>query len=183
MSCTISASTSAAISSRAAASAAAVRYPQARYDRIRAGIALYGFDPTHTLALRPAMRLVTRVSHVKRIAPGETVSYGRRFRTQRRTRMAVLGIGYADGLFRTLSGKCSFAVAGHKAPQCGSICMDMCMIDVTDIPDAAVGSQVEIFGPDNDITALSDAAGTIPYELLCAVSKRVPRVYPPQKRR
>ena len=97
--------------------------------------------------------------------------------------MAVLGIGYADGLFRTLSGKCSFAVAGHKAPQCGSICRDMCMIDVTDIPDAAVGSQVGIFGPDNDITALSDAAGTIPYELLCAVSKRVPRVYPPQKRR
>ena len=129
------------------------------------------------------MRLVTTISTIKTYEPDTCVSYGRRFRTRRRTRMAVLGIGYADGLFRTLSGKCSFAVAGHKAPQCGSICMDMCMIDVTDIPDAAVGSQVEIFGSDNDITALSDAAGTIPYELLCAVSKRVPRVYPPQKRR
>ena len=161
-----------------------VHYPEMALDMVRPGLLLYGYgDDTGRFGLRPCMRLVTTISTIKTYEPDTCVSYGRRFRTQRRTRMAVLGIGYADGLFRTLSGKCSFAVAGHKAPQCGSICMDMCMIDVTDIPDAAVGSQVEIFGPDNDITALSDAAGTIPYELLCAVSKRVPRVYPPQKRR
>ena len=163
---------------------AVVHYPEMALDMVRPGLLLYGYgDDTGRFGLRPCMRLVTTISTIKTYEPDTCVSYGRRFRTQRRTRMAVLGIGYADGLFRTLSGKCSFAVAGHKAPQCGSICMDMCMIDVTDIPDAAVGSQVEIFGPDNDITALSDAAGTIPYELLCAVSKRVPRVYPPQKRR
>ena len=163
---------------------AVVHCPEMALDMVRPGLLLYGYgDDTGRFGLRPCMRLVTTISTIKTYEPDTCVSYGRRFRTQRRTRMAVLGIGYADGLFRTLSGKCSFAVAGHKAPQCGSICMDMCMIDVTDIPDAAVGSQVEIFGPDNDITALSDAAGTIPYELLCAVSKRVPRVYPPQKRR
>ena len=159
-------------------------FPDTHLDMVRPGLLLYGYgEHARILGLKPVMAVKTTISTIKTYEPDTCVSYGRRFRTQRRTRMAVLGIGYADGLFRTLSGKCSFAVAGHKAPQCGSICMDMCMIDVTDIPDAAVGSQVEIFGPDNDITALSDAAGTIPYELLCAVSKRVPRVYPPQKRR
>ena len=159
-------------------------FPKTYLDMVRPGLLLYGYgEHARMLGLKPVMAVKTTISTIKTYEPDTCVSYGRRFRTQRRTRMAVLGIGYADGLFRTLSGKCSFAVAGHKAPQCGSICMDMCMIDVTDIPDAAVGSQVEIFGPDNDITALSDAAGTIPYELLCAVSKRVPRVYPPQKRR
>lgn len=115
----------------AAASAAAVRYPQARYDRIRAGIALYGFDPTHTLALRPAMRLVTRVSHVKRIAPGETVSYGRRFCAQRETDIATLPIGYADGYRRAFSCRAQALVHGVRVPVVGSVCMDQIMLDVT----------------------------------------------------
>ena len=103
---------------------------------------------------------------------------------KRDSRIAIIPIGYADGLDRHFSnGGGEVLINGQRCPIIGNICMDACMIDVTDIPDAAVGSQVEIFGPDNDITALSDAAGTIPYELLCAVSKRVPRVYPPQKRR
>ncbi len=127
--------------------------------------------------LEPCMRLVTTVSTIKYYEPGTAVSYGRHFITERRTRMGVLAIGYADGLPRLLSGKCSFAARGGFAPQRGSICMDMCMVDLTELPAAGVGSEVEIFGPANDLCALAKAAQTIPYELLCAVSKRVPRVY------
>ena len=91
--------------------------------------------------------------------------------------MGVLAIGYADGLPRILSNRCSFYVEGGFTPQRGSICMDMCMVDLTELPQAEVGSEVEIFGEHNDINALAREAGTISYELLCAVSKRVPRVY------
>ena len=91
--------------------------------------------------------------------------------------MGVLAIGYADGLPRAAGNQCSFAAGDGFAPQRGSICMDMCMVDLTERPEVDVGSQVELFGPKCSIYQLSDAAGTIPYELLCAVSKRVPRVY------
>ena len=91
--------------------------------------------------------------------------------------MGVLAIGYADGLPRLISNKCRFAVTGGYAPQRGTICMDMCMVDLTGLPQVDVGSEVEIFGVRNSILQLSEAAQTIPYELLCAVSKRVPRVY------
>ena len=121
--------------------------------------------------------MVTTVSTIKFYEPGTAVSYGRRFVTERRTRMGVLAIGYADGLPRLISNKCSFAAKGGFAPQRGSICMDMCMVDLTELPQVDVGSEVELFGPMNSIYKLSDAAQTIPYELLCAVSKRVPRVY------
>ena len=104
-------------------------------------------------------------------------SDGRRFVTERRTRMGVLAIGYADGLPRILSNRCSFAAGEGFAPQCGSICMDMCMVDLTDRPEVRVGSEVEIFGERSDLNLLSETAGTIPYELLCAINKRVPRVY------
>jgi alanine racemase len=118
---------------------------------------------------------MTRIHTIKHYAPGTTISYGRRFTTERETRMGVLGIGYADGLPRLCSNNCSFAVAGGMAPQRGRICMDMCMVDLTELPDAERGDEVEIFGPRADLNALSRAAQTIPYELLCAVSKRVPR--------
>ena len=123
------------------------------------------------------MRLVTTVSTIKHYEPGTSVSYGRHFTAARRTRMGVLAIGYADGLPRILSNRCSFAAGGGFAPQCGNICMDMCMVDLTDLPTVGVGGEVEIFGPNNDLCALSALAGTIPYELLCSVYKRVPRVY------
>ena len=123
------------------------------------------------------MRLVTTVSTIKHYEAGTCISYGRHFVTRRHSRVGVLAIGYADGLLRSLSNRCSFAVAGGFAPQLGNICMDMCMADLTDLPQAQVGSEVEIFGPNNDLNALAQAAGTIPYELMCAVSKRVPRVY------
>ena len=159
-------------------SGAVAGYPEMALDMVRPGLLLYGYgDTSGRLGLKPCMRLVTTVSTIKFYEPGTSVSYGRRFVTARRTRMGVLAIGYADGLPRLISNKCSFYTGGGFAPQRGSICMDMCMCDLTELPNVDVGSEVEIFGEHNSIIKLSDAAQTIPYELLCAVSKRVPRVY------
>ncbi len=159
-------------------SGAVVHYPEMALDMVRPGLLLYGYgDETGKLGLKPCMRLVTTVSTIKHYEAGTSVSYGRRFVTERHTRMGVLAIGYADGLPRILSNRCSFYVEGGFTPQRGSICMDMCMVDLTELPQVEVGSEVEIFGEHNDINALAREAGTISYELLCAVSKRVPRVY------
>lgn len=158
-------------------SGAVVSYPEMALDMVRPGLLLYGYgDNSGRLGLKPCMRLVTTVSTIKHYEAGTSVSYGRRFVTERHTRMGVLAIGYADGLPRLISNKCSFW-AGGAAPQRGSICMDMCMVDLTDLPQVSVGDEIEIFGPHNDINTLSAAAQTIPYELLCAISKRVPRIY------
>lgn len=159
-------------------SGAVVRYPEMMLDMVRPGLLLYGYgDDSGRLGLRPCMRLVTTVSTIKFYEPGTSISYGRRYVTDKRTRMGVLAIGYADGLPRLISNKCSFAAKGGFAPQRGNICMDMCMADLSELPQVDVGSEVELFGPRCDIRQLSDAAQTIPYELLCSVSKRVPRVY------
>ena len=159
-------------------SGAVLHYPEMALDMVRPGLLLYGYgDEERKLDLRPCMRLVTRVLTIKTYAPGTTVSYGRRFTTTRETRMGVLGIGYADGLPRLCSNKFSAAFPEGTAPQRGSVCMDMCMADLTDLPEVKPGDEAEIFGPDADLNALSRAAQTIPYELLCSVSKRVPRVW------
>ena len=159
-------------------SGAVVNYPEMNLDMVRPGLLLYGYgDGSGRLALKPCMRLVTTVSTIKFHEGGTSVSYGRRFVTEKRTRMGVLAIGYADGLPRLCSNKCSFYVEGGFAPQLGTICMDMCMVDLSGLNQVDVGSEVELFGEKNSIYKLSDAAQTIPYELLCAVSKRVPRVY------
>ena len=158
-------------------SGALISYPEMCLDMVRPGLLLYGYGDDGSLGLRPAMRLVTTVSTIKYHEAGTSVSYGRRYVTTRRTRMGVLAAGYADGLPRLSSNRCSYRVAGCNAPQLGTICMDMCMVDLTDIPAAEVGSEVELFGPENSIYQLANAAQTIPYELLCSVTKRVPRVY------
>ena len=129
------------------------------------------------LGLHPVMALKTTVSTIKTYEPGTDVSYGRRFTTERVTRMGVVPYGYADGFHRCLSDRCSLVTGEGVAPQRGRICMDMCMIDLTDLPEVQVGDEVEIFGPENSIDKLAEIGGTIPYELSCAVSKRVPRVY------
>ena len=158
-------------------SGAVVNYPEMCLDMARPGLLLYGYgDESGKLNLKPCMRFVSKVTTIKHYAPGTTVSYGRRYTTERETRMGVLGVGYADGLPRLCSNRCAFAAEGGLAPQRGSICMDMCMVDLTDLPEVKVGSEVELFGPARDIGELARAAQTIPYELLCAVSKRVPRV-------
>ena len=158
-------------------SGAVVNYPETALDMVRPGLLLYGYGDKGRLGLRPCMRLVTTVSTIKFYEPGTSISYGRRYVTDRRTRMGVLASGYADGLFRPVSNKCAFAAGKGFAPQRGTICMDMCMVDLTELPEVDVGSQVELFGEKCSIWQLSEAAGTIPYELLCSVSKRVPRVY------
>ena len=159
-------------------SGAVLHYPEMALDMVRPGLLLYGYgDEQKKLGLCPCMRLVTTVSTIKHYEAGTSVSYGRRFVCERHTRMGVLAIGYADGLPRILSNRVSFAAGEGFAPQRGSICMDMCMVDLTDRPEVHVGDEVEIFGPANDLNALAAAAGTISYELLCSVYKRVPRVY------
>ena len=164
---------------RHCANTGAVAYwPEMMLDMVRPGLLLYGYgDGARRLGLRPVMRLMTSVSTIKVYEPGTSVSYGRIFKTERTTRMGVVPYGYADGFFRCLSNRCSLMTAYGPAPQRGRICMDMCMIDLTDLPEVDVGDEVEIFGPENPVEKLADLAGTIPYELTCAVSKRVPRVY------
>lgn len=153
-------------------------YPEYALDMVRPGLLLYGYgDEKGKLGLKPGMSLKTRVTAVKDYPTGTKISYGGTYTTERDTRMGVIPIGYADGLFRSLSNRASFIINGHRVFQRGRICMDMCMIDLTDIPDAGVGDVVEIFGEEASLDELSKIAGTIPYELLCAVSRRVPRIY------
>ncbi len=159
-------------------SGALARYPEMYLDMVRPGIALYGAgDDAARLGLRPVMTLRSCVSTIKVFEPDTCVSYGRTFRTQRRTRMGVLPIGYADGFFRGLSNRASVITASGPAPIRGRICMDMTMIDLTDKPEVHVGDEVELFGKRQTVDELARVLGTIPYELTCAVSKRVPRVY------
>lgn len=153
-------------------------------DMVRPGIALYGGysdEENGDGGFLPVMTLKTRVAAVRALRPGDTVSYGRTFTADRPCTVAVLGIGYADGLHRSLSGGAEFLLRGRRVRQIGRICMDLCMADVTDVPGVCPGDVVTIFGQDGADTAslarLADQAGTISYELLCAVSGRVPRVY------
>ena len=153
-------------------------YPETYMDMVRPGILLYGCgDLAEKLGLHPVMALKTTVSTIKTYEPGTDVSYGRRFTTERVTRMCVVPYGYADGFHRCLSDRCGFMTAEGMAPQRGRICMDMSMIDLTDLPGVQVGDEVEVFGKRQRVDVLAAAAGTIPYELTCAVSRRVPRVY------
>ena len=158
-------------------SGAVVNYKETMLDMVRPGLLLYGYGDGGKLGLKPAMRLVTTVSTIKHYDEGVSVSYGRMFTTPRHTRMGVLPIGYADGLLRNLSDRFEVMTEYGAAPQRGRICMDMCMVDLTDLPEVNLDSRVEIFGTHASLEKLSATAGTIPYELMCLVSKRVPRVY------
>lgn len=161
-------------------SGAMVNYPETYLDMVRPGIAQYGLYPGKehgALDLKPVMRLMTRVMEITDHDLGDTISYGRTYTCSTPRRFAVLPIGYADGLHRTLSNQLEVVVRGHRVRQCGRICMDMCMVDITDFPDVQVGDEVEIFGDAQSVDVLADTIGTISYELLCSVSPRVPRVY------
>lgn len=159
-------------------SGAVAYYPDTWLDMVRPGILLYGLtEMAEELGLKSVMSLKTSVSTIKTYEPGVTISYGRLFTTQRRTRVGVLPIGYADGFFRTFSNRFRVMTEDGPAPILGRICMDMCMIDLTECPHVGVGSTIEIFGRHNSVNAMARMADTIPYELVCAVSKRVPRLY------
>ena len=123
------------------------------------------------------MTLKTVVGAVRDFTPGTTVSYGRTFRVERASRVGVLPIGYADGLHRALSNKWRVWTPRGMAPIVGRVCMDMCMVDLTDLPGVGAGDEVEVYGPHNSVNDAAELAGTISYELTCAVSKRVPRIY------
>ena len=153
-------------------------------DLCRPGLLIYGVWPDRKrggLDLVPVMTLKTRVAAVTHHKKGDTISYGRTWRAERDVTLAVIPVGYADGLHRALSGKLSVQLRGTRVPQVGRICMDMCMLDVTDVPGVRPGDEVTVFGAGEDggptVKELADLAGTIPYELMCAVSPRVPRVY------
>ncbi|WP_455580718.1 alanine racemase [Dysosmobacter sp.] len=159
-------------------SGALVRYPEMYLDMVRPGIALYGVGAdAQRLGLRPVMALKSSVSTIKVFDPKTDISYGRTFHTTQKTRVGVLPIGYADGFFRGLSNRMSVLTDQGPAPVRGRICMDMCMVDLTGLPEVHVGGTVEIFGRHQLVDTLAALLDTIPYELTCAVSKRVPRLY------
>ncbi len=170
------------ITRHAANTASIFRYPEAQFDMVRGGIALYGCPPVPEAAnLRPAMRWTARAVYVKTIAPGDQVSYGGLFEAKRDTVVMTVPVGYADGYRRGLSGKGCVLVRGRRAPILGRVCMDQIMVDVTDIPGAQVGDEVVLLGRqgDEEISA-EEMAGwldTISYEVLCSPSARVPRLH------
>jgi len=168
-------------------SAAIIQYPEMTLEAVRPGIILYGIYPSREvnrslIDLKPAMSLKANVIHVKEVEAGVSISYGRTFTTRRKSRIATVPIGYADGYSRLLSNKSRVLINGQFAPVVGNICMDQMMVDVTDIEgDVKPGDEVVLIGRqgDREITAeeIADIIGTIPYEVLCIVGKRVPRVY------
>ena len=153
------------------------RYPEAQFDMVRLGIGLYGIDPFTNHILHNVSTLKTTILQIHEISADETVGYSRRGVVYRDSRIATIPIGYADGLNRHLgNGNAYCLVNGQKAPYVGNICMDVCMIDVTDI-DCKEGDKVIVFGDDLPVTVLADILDTIPYEILTSVSNRVKRVY------
>jgi alanine racemase len=168
-------------------SAAIVRFPGAHFSLVRPGIMLYGY---HTLPatvpapdLRPVLSLRTTIVQLRTIPRGRTVSYNGTFVASRPTLIAVLPIGYADGYSRRLSHRGSVLIQGHRAPIVGLVCMDMIMVDVTDLPPVQVGETVTLIGQQGRESIWADeVAGwidTIPYEVLCGIGSRVPRLYEP----
>ena len=157
---------------------AVAKYPETWLDMVRPGLLLYGYGEfAEELGLKPVMSLKTTVSTIKTYPAGTAISYGGIYKTDKKTRMGVVPYGYADGFFRCLSNRYELMTSEGLVPQRGKICMDMCMIDLTDKMGVDVGSEVEIFGDNNHIEKMAELAGTIPYELTCAVSMRVPRIY------
>ena len=166
-------------------SAAIIRFPASHGTAVRPGIMLYGY---HTLParvpapdLKPVLSLTVPIVHIHEIRKGESVSYNRTFVAKRRSRIAVLPLGYADGYNRSLSNRGSVLIDGARAPVVGRVCMDMTMVDVTNIPQASPGTEAAVIGRQGklEITAADIAAWqrTIPYEVLCGLGPRVRRVY------
>lgn len=168
----------------AANSAAVLDYRRALFTMVRPGVMLYGYNPLEGGAgadLRPVLSLVTRIAFLKRTPAGVPISYGRTFITGRESLIATIPIGYADGYSRGLSNRGEAIVRGKRAPVAGRVCMDMTMLDVTDVPGVTEGDEAVLIGSQGNerITAddIATKTGTIPYEVLCAISGRVPRIY------
>lgn len=164
-------------------SAAIIDFDKTVFNMVRPGIILYGHYPSdevkkEKLGLKPVMSFKTRIVHIKTIHAGDTVSYGRKFTAEGDRVIATLPVGYADGYSRMLSGKgAEVLVNDHRAPVVGNICMDQCMVDITGLEGVSLYDEVELFGENLPVEELAEKLGTISYELLCMVNKRVPRVY------
>ncbi|MFC4766844.1 alanine racemase [Effusibacillus consociatus] len=167
-------------------SAAAIEFPEMAYDMVRIGISLYGLYPSKEVNrskvdLRQALRLVSQIVHLKILPRGAGVSYGAARIDREQAVIATIPIGYGDGYSRRLSGKAHVLIRGQRAPIIGRICMDQCMVDVTDIEGVSLGDEVVLYGgQEKDFISLDEIAdllGTISYEVACDLGKRVPRVY------
>ncbi len=167
-------------------SAAAFRLDLSGCNLVRPGIALYGSLPSpdfsELMDVRPVMALKSKVAMLKWVEPGTNISYARRYTTKEQSRVASVPVGYADGYRRSLTNKGEVLIRGIRAPVIGTVCMDWIMIDVTGIPDVSTGDEVVLMGADgagNCVRAeeIAEWSGTIPYEVFCGISKRVPRVY------
>ncbi len=169
---------------------ALLRVPESHFNMVRPGLILYGSLPSPSLQevfvqkgnpFQPVMQWKSKIILVKTIAKGQPISYSGSFTTQQRTLVATLPIGYADGLHRSLSNKIDVLIRGQRAPQIGNICMDMTLIDVTDIKGVEAGDETVLFGKQGgqviSVEEMAAKGKTIPYEILCNVGKRVPRVY------
>ena len=168
----------------AAGSAGIFRYPDSHGNLVRPGISLYGSHPfpsRRACELRPVMRWTTRLVRIQAVPAGTGVSYGHTFVTQRPSRLGTLPLGYADGLDRGLSNAGEVLVRGRRAPMVGRVCMGLCVVDLTDVPQAQVGDEVVLIGTQGqDRLTVDDMAarcGRIPYEVMCAVGQQVPRHY------
>ena len=160
--------------------------PNTYLDAVRAGIILYGYYPSNevkkeNLSIKPALTLKAKIAHVKELESNMYISYGRTFKTERKSIIATIPIGYADGYIRTLKHDAKIIVNGQLAPIVGNICMDQFMIDVTDIPNVKTGDEVILLGESNGIKFNADdiakCMNSINYEVLCLLKKRVPRAY------
>ena len=156
------------------------------YEMVRAGIVLYGMYPSEEvdpalLSIRPALQWCSRVTHIKSLPAGREISYGGTYVTTKKTRVATVPVGYADGYRRSLSGKFHVLIRGKKAPILGRVCMDQMMVDVTDIPDVQLGDRVVLVGCSGNeeitVETIAAAADSFNYEFVCGISRRVPRIY------
>jgi alanine racemase len=168
-------------------SAGLLMFPKAHYNLVRCGISLYGYYPSahvekHAkISLVPILQWETRIVYIKTLEAGSSVSYGRSFIASSTRKVATLPVGYADGYSRLLGNRASVLIRGKRAPVIGRVCMDQIMVDITHIPEAAVGDKAVLLGEQGveKITAdeLADLCGTISYEILTSISQRVPRIY------
>jgi len=167
-------------------SAAIMELPDTYLDAVRPGIILYGYYPSNevnknNIEIKPVISLKANIVYVKTMEPGQYIGYGRKFKTERKSLIATLPLGYADGYTRLLSNRSKVIINGQFAPVVGNICMDQFMVDVTDVNDVKRGDEVIIIGSDGnlkyDADDIASEIGTINYEIICMISKRVPRVY------
>ena len=171
-------------------SAAIIKYPHMHLDMVRAGIVLYGMYPSdigYDIDLKPIMNFKTSVINVKTMNPGETISYGATYKVEKTMKVATIAVGYADGYSRLLSNQGRVLVNGQFANILGRICMDQCMIDVTNVHNISIGDEVILFGADENeklpVEELAVKLGTINYELPCVINNRVPRCYTKDNKR